>query len=372
MSWRTVAKRGLRAGLRAGRPAWAAWARPGYYSRPVDWTAPPTRVLIVSCDWLGDNLWARQVLPALRARWPHARLEVVTRAVAAPLWPDADAVHVEPAIVSDRDREPVDWAALRTAARAHRRRDPDLVIDLTGNRYSAAFSFLTRPRRALGFDGDELGGLYAVRVDADDPAEHAARRPWRVVAPALGSQAPAAPPDPTFDPAWIAPGRPLPDGPLAVLGPGAGWAGKRWPVARYRALAAELEQAGWTVCATGAPAEAKLARAALADTTHGVLACWPLAETLPLLAAAGCVVCNDSALGHIAAALGRRVVALYGPTNPARYRPLGPAVTVLRHGCARRPEGLAHHCHGRPRHPCPPTCWADLSVATVREAVGGP
>jgi lipopolysaccharide heptosyltransferase II len=369
---KTLLKGGAGRLARMARPALAAWARPGYFAQPIDW-ARPRRVVFVSCDWLGDNLWARQVLPALRERFPKARLEVVTRPAAAPLWPDADAVHPRTEIVSDRRRELSDWTGLTAAARALRSDDLDLVIDLTGNRYSALFSFLLRPVRSLGFAGDELASLYSLAVPADHRHEHASARPWRVVSPLLGEV-----PDPIPAPHLELLAQSDVVGklelsgrrPLAVLGPGAGWSAKEWPSRRYQALANELEAGGYHVVATGSPNEAGLCRSILRDTEAGREACWPIEETLPLLAQASVLVCNDSALGHLAAALGTHVVALFGPTNPARYEPRGPRVTVLRGGCPHRPEGLTHHCRDTPRYPCEHACWDDLSVENVVAAVG--
>jgi len=89
---------------------------------------------------------------------------------------------------------------------------------------------------------------------------------------------------------------------------------------------------------------------------------------LALAGRADLVVSNDSAAGHLAAAAGARVVALFSATNPARWRPLGPRVTVVRAGCPFRPEGAADHCHDSPAYPCPPGCWDDVGVERVLAA----
>jgi ADP-heptose:LPS heptosyltransferase len=56
----------------------------------------------------------------------------------------------------------------------------------------------------------------------------------------------------------------------------------------------------------------------------------PLADVLAVLSCAAGYVGNDSGITHLAAALGIRTVAVFGPTDAAVYGPLGPAVTILR------------------------------------------
>lgn len=55
-----------------------------------------------------------------------------------------------------------------------------------------------------------------------------------------------------------------------------------------------------------------------------------LADVLSVLSCAGGYIGNDSGITHVAAALGVRTVAIFGPTDPVVYGPVGPAVTILR------------------------------------------
>jgi len=52
-------------------------------------------------------------------------------------------------------------------------------------------------------------------------------------------------------------------------------------------------------------------------------------EVLGLVACAGAFIGNDSGIAHLAAGLGVRTFALFGPTNPSMYRPIGPVVTIF-------------------------------------------
>ncbi|MCO5166179.1 MAG: glycosyltransferase family 9 protein [Planctomycetes bacterium] len=347
-----------------GRAALRAWAGPRYVDGPLVRT-PVRRVLALACAWLGDTLWDVQVLPALEGALPEAEVHVATRPRGAALVAHLPARrrHVLDQVPSDRLREQVDLAALAHEAGLLRGLGFDLVVDLTGNRYSALFTALARPRAALGFDAAPLGWAYTTRV-RPPAGEHRARRPWRVVAPLTGD---LVPPPPALPPGLAA--GPTPAGPYALLAPGAGWPAKRWPAARFAALAGRLAREGLAVVVTGAAAERDLV-AEVAAAAPGAVA--QAADDLPhaaaLSARARVVVANDSGLAHLAAAAGAPVVALFGPTNPDLTGPLGPRVTVLRAGCDARPTGGRLHCHDRPGHPCPVACWDPLTVDAVHEA----
>lgn len=122
------------------------------------------------------------------------------------------------------------------------------------------------------------------------------------------------------------------DRPLVALCPGAEYGpAKRWPAAHFSALARELNAAGCTIVLVGSPKDSEIARAiagrgtAVIDATGRTT----LVEAIDLLAAAAVVVTNDSGLMHVAAALDRPLVALYGSSSPQRTPPLtGRAVVV--------------------------------------------
>jgi ADP-heptose:LPS heptosyltransferase len=359
-----------------GRALARAWARPGYFDGPLVRT-PTRRALVLACAWVGDTLWDLQVVPALEAALPEAEVHVATRRRSAAL-----AAHLPPArrhvlehVPSDRRREPVDLRALAHEAGLLRGLALDLVVDLTGNRYSALFAFLTRPRAAVGFGAAPAGWLYTKRVTP--PIEHLARRPWRVIEPVTGPVTgglepppwPALPPgaDARWPDVAHALGLSVDDAPV-VLAPGAGWAGKRWPVERFAALASRLRDAGHVVVVTGAAAEDDLVARVAAPSGARALVGDDLAGAISLCARARLVVSNDSGLAHLAAAAGTPVVALFSATNPELTGPLGPRVTVLRAGCEARPEGTRLHCHDAPGHPCPSACWDALSIDEVERA----
>jgi len=174
---------------KALKPAAARWARPRYFGRHDLASIGARRIAIVACHWVGDTFWATQVAEPLQRRFPGSEVYAISKPSGLELWNglvEADHRIAAAAVVSDRRREEVSWPAIAARAAELRAIGFDLVIDLTGNRYSAYFTFLLRPVVALGFDGGELGWLYSQRVaDAARPKRHLSERPFRVIEPLL-------------------------------------------------------------------------------------------------------------------------------------------------------------------------------------------
>ena len=122
---------------------------------------------------------------------------------------------------------------------------------------------------------------------------------------------------------------------LAVLCPGAEFGpAKRWPAEHFATLARELSAAGWTVWIIGSNKDASLG-ASIRQLSDGaaINLCGrtTLADAIDLLGGADVVVTNDSGLMHVAAALDRPVVALYGSSSPTFTPPLAKRVAILQH-----------------------------------------
>ena len=120
--------------------------------------------------------------------------------------------------------------------------------------------------------------------------------------------------------------------PVVALCPGAQFGpAKRWPAKHFAAVAKRSLAAGRQVWLFGAPDEAAICDevAAQAPGSQNLAGRVGLADAIDLLSLAECVVANDSGLMHVAGALGRPVVALFGSTSPSVTPPLGPMATVL-------------------------------------------
>lgn len=120
-----------------------------------------------------------------------------------------------------------------------------------------------------------------------------------------------------------------------VLHVGAGSAEKRWPMRRWAALAESLNDRRVSVIAGEVEAE----RFSSAERGEFEAAGGRFVARLSALAeelrSAAVVVGADSGPGHLAAQMGRRVVSLFGPTDPERWAPIGPGVTVIALGAPK-------------------------------------
>ncbi len=120
-------------------------------------------------------------------------------------------------------------------------------------------------------------------------------------------------------------------GDFALLNPGAGWGAKQWPAERYGDVARRLAEDGVKSLINFGPGEEFLMRAvesASGSKAKGVTG--SLTELIALTRRARIFIGGDTGPMHLAAALGVPVVAIFGPTNPARNGPFGTRSIVLR------------------------------------------
>jgi heptosyltransferase-1 len=118
---------------------------------------------------------------------------------------------------------------------------------------------------------------------------------------------------------------------FAILNPGAGWGAKRWPAERYGAVARGLADLGVRSILNYGPGEEELVRAAEAASGGAAQAMQcTITELIALTRRARLFIGGDTGPLHLAAALRVPVVAIYGPTDPARNGPYGTRCVVLR------------------------------------------
>jgi heptosyltransferase-1 len=126
-------------------------------------------------------------------------------------------------------------------------------------------------------------------------------------------------------------------GRFVVIAPSAGWGAKQWPAKRYGAVAAELTRAGYATLVNASSPDAPLANAVVqASGGSAIMAYCTLAQLIALLRRASLVIAGDTGPLHLAAALERPVVGLFGPTDPARNGPYGTRSRVLRHASSHK------------------------------------
>jgi heptosyltransferase-1 len=123
----------------------------------------------------------------------------------------------------------------------------------------------------------------------------------------------------------------------ALIAPTAGWGAKQWPAERFGAVAAKLGKLG-IPCLVNASASGDPTARRVVETSEGyaAMATADIPSLIELTRRASVEIAGDTGPLHLAAALRRPVVALFGPTDPARNGPYGTMARVLRHGEARR------------------------------------
>jgi heptosyltransferase-1 len=195
------------------------------------------------------------------------------------------------------------------------------VIGQAEPRERAARWLYTRQIETRGAHVIEQGIELASAVAGDDLAPIT---PWLPVDPAAEAWA-----DEVLNTA--------PSAPVALINPGAGWGAKRWPIERYAAVALGLIDRGFRILVNGGPGEEPLL-ASISQQTHGSVL--PLTCTLDQLIAVTrrvtVAIAGDTGPLHLACALGRPVIGIYGPTDPGRNGPFGTRFRVLRSPESRR------------------------------------
>jgi len=125
--------------------------------------------------------------------------------------------------------------------------------------------------------------------------------------------------------------RELSIGDFVIVNPGAGWGAKRWPAERYGNVARQLAESGLKSFINSGPGEQQLVRA-VETASQGAakgISC-SVTQLIAFTRRARLFIGGDTGPMHLAAALGIPVVAIFGPTNPARNGPFGTRSVVLR------------------------------------------
>ncbi len=161
-------------------------------------------------------------------------------------------------------------------------------------------------------------------------------------------------------------------GEFAILNPGAGWGAKRWPAQCYGEVARKLADQGLRSILNYGPGEEELVRAAEAASggTAQAMSCsimrCTITELIALTRRARLFIGGDTGPLHLAAALRVPVVAIFGPTDPARNGPYGTRSIVLRSA-----ESVTSHARRAEADEGMLAIGSDAVVAAARELLSG-
>ena len=336
------------------------------------------KILILKPSSLGDVIHALPVLRLLKLHFRDAEIFWWIDSALAPLVEgDPDLTGI---VRFERKRwaKPQHWPEMLRSIRWLRAQKFDLVIDLQCLLRSAAFAWLANGKFLVGLDEVREGarGFYDLALPRQSFHTHAVD--WYLaVLPPLG-----VPVHKNFD--WL-PERPkiaaevkrkwpaafptsisqLPSSKLILLQPGARWKNKRWPVQHFaelvQALAEKFPDARFAVL--GGKDDAPLGEIILQAAPEKVLnLCGKtsLPEMIEWVRRGDLLITNDTGPMHVAAALGKPLVAIFGPTEPRRTGSYGQLENVLRLDLPCSPC-LSSRCAIEEKD----KCLRDLSPATV-------
>ncbi len=286
------------------------------------------RALLVRLGSLGDIVHAMPVAAALRTAFPAARIDWVTHPAYVSL---VSLVRGVDTVI------PVDTRVWHTGRRGNvveglgllRQAGYDVALDLQGLVKSAVLARAAGARRTLGFTRAHLREpaarfFYDESVDPGEVA-HVIHKNLAFCA-AVGADSRTVQ-FPLTTPASAVAAQlasELRGQPYVLLNPGAAWPNKRWPAARFGALASRLrEQQGMASVVLWGPDEQALAEAVVQASDGAARLAPPtsIPDMVAVAAGARMMVSGDTGPLHLAAAVGTPVVALFGPTRCERNGP---------------------------------------------------
>jgi heptosyltransferase I len=333
------------------------------------------KVLILKPSSLGDVIHALPVARLLRRHFPGAEIHWwLNRELIPLLERDPDIRRLVP---FDRKRwaRPAGWGVVVGTLRDLRAEHYDWVLDLQSLARSSVVGWLACGRFTAGLRDWREGAplLYDIAIPRPSPQTHAVD--WylellRHLNVPVDRHFEWLPENP--DGATLVRSRwpQLTSGRWIALQPGARWHNKRWPAESYRELARRLlaQDPNLQIAVLGGRDEAALAETIVTIGSHRVLNLagrQSLPELVETLRSVDLLVTNDTGPMHIAVALGKPVVALFGPTDPRRTGPYGQLNHVL------HVDGLecAPCLKARCRYHEPIACLTRLSVDRVTHAV---
>jgi heptosyltransferase-2 len=297
------------------------------------------RTLVISPNWIGDAVMAQPLLRALKERHPERPIDVLASAWVAPAW--RAIAEVDSVLETPFRHGALQLGERRQFARVLRQRGYQDAYVLPNTLKFALIPWLAGIPTRVGYKGEMRYGLINV-MHHDDPANpRPMARFYAALAQEPSAGIAAAPvPAPVLS---VTAAQKLDalagiglaaDAPIVAFAPGAEFGpAKRWPPSHFAELARMVRQARPDVhiLLLGSAQDAPVCEAivAAAPGVRNLAGSTSLGDAIALLASAMALVTNDSGLMHIACALQRPVVALYGPTDPNYTPPLSELAKVV-------------------------------------------
>ena len=301
-------------------------------------------ILIIKMSALGDVMHAIPCADALRKLYPEAKITWIVHPQFGAFVPQPpivdEIIYFDKAAFSKQT-----WTEKIRRMFALRRelksKKFDLVIDLQGLLKSAVVAFLSGCSNRIGYnDMREGSGFISKAVHGPHDQGHVVQQYLDVIR-YLGAQVEEPVfPMPALDSEkekmrkLILEEKPAIDWQkTVVLVPGAGWVTKEWPESYFAELARKIAAQGNTVILAGGPAELAKADNIVKLLPEGLLVNLvgktSLRELAALMGIVGVCIGGDTGPVHIAAAMGCRIIALFGPSSGHRAGPYGKLVRII-------------------------------------------
>jgi heptosyltransferase I len=364
------------------------------------------RILLIKLSAFGDVIHTLPLLPKLRRRYPSSRIDWL-------ITPEhADIVRCHPALSNvipfrrgDYAKFGRRWSATTGLVRLFkslRRARYDLVIDVHGQFRSALCALASGASVRIGFDrprsdkpalasrgqhgwnGAREGSwlVYTHHIPIPTLSVHAVDR-YLWLADILGLD--NEPPDFSIHLPSEAAGRVdalldrhyLAGRPLALVVPGTLWETKHWQTTGFAEVARDLSRKGFAVVIGGSRKDRRRCEAVAAGcpTACDLSGQTSLAEFVVLAQRCAVVITNDSGPMHLAVALKKPVVSIFGPTDPVRIGPYGQPGSVVRAGVPCSPCDLRKLRHCPHDHQCmkqvTPAQVIERLEQVLEDSVGG-
>jgi heptosyltransferase-2 len=328
------------------------------------------KILIIGPAWVGDMVMAQSLFKRLWVLKPHAIIDVL-----APLWSQPLLARMPE--VSSSMIMPVGHGKLNLRERYRlsknlRQQRYQQAIVLPNSFKSALIPFIARVPLRTGWRGEMRWGLLNDIRYLDKARYPLTAERYAALALTPDTDAELLPPALFFSVETQTAvlkklQMPPPTCPVLVLCPGAEYGpAKRWPENYYAEVANAKLAAGWDVWVLGSAKDSPVTEKILQLTGQrcvNLTGNTSLTDAIDLLSLATAVVSNDSGLMHIAAAVQKPVIALFGPTSPLATPPLISTATILQtrlpcQPCQQRQCPLQHH-----------RCMRDLTPDSVLHAI---
>jgi len=309
------------------------------------------KTLVVAPSWIGDTILAQPLLALLKRNHPGARIEVLAPDWSAPLL--ARMAEVDAVIVNPFRHGEFNFGARRTLGRRLASADFQQAYVLPNSWKSALVPFFAGIPRRVGYQGESRYLLLNERHRLDVAAHPQLVQRYA----ALAGPLPASLPLPRLSSsveqqqaARLALNLPLDAAPVIFCSGAEYGPAKRWPAQHFAALARLIATPQNPIWLIGSAKDAVVGdeiAAAAEGAALNLCGRSTLEQAIDLIASARCVVSNDSGLMHVAAALERPLVALYGSSSPSYTPPLSAQAQIVSRNlpcspCFKRECPLGH------------------------------